>query len=134
MTTINETLAREILDRLTRVEAATAENGRRIDDTNQRITELGNLLLEAIRQVSERNAEAIRQVSERNAEAIRQNAEAIAQAREESREANAQAREENRATNARIDRLAARVDRLFYAIIGVGAAVVATLAATQFAM
>ena len=123
MTTINETLAREILDRLTRVEAATSENGRRIDDTNKRIddtnhriTETTNLLLEAIRQVSERSAEA------------------IAQVREENREANAQAREENRATNARIDRLTARVDRLFYAIIGVGAAVVATLAATQFAM
>ena len=127
MTTVNETLAREILDRLTRVEAATAENGRRIDETNQRITEQGNLLLEAIRQVSERNAEAIAQARE-------ESREANAQAREENRATNAQAREESREANARIDRLTARVDRLFYAIIGVGAAVVATLAATQFAM
>ena len=136
MTTINETLAREILDRLIRLESETAANGqriddtnKRIDDTNQRITETTNLLLEAIRQVSQQNAEAIRQNAEairqmgqQNAEAIRQNAEAIEQVRQE-----------NRDTNARLGRLESRVDRLFYAMVGFSVAVVAALVAGQFA-
>ena len=88
-----------------------AANSKRIDDTNQRITETTNLLLEAIRQIGQQNAEAMRQ----NAEAIEQG------------------RQENRDTNTRLGRLESRVDRLFYAMVGFSVAVVAALVAGQFA-
>ncbi len=98
-----------------RAAAEMAAYNRRIDDTNQRIAENVNLLMEVIRETN-------RETNQRITELARQNAE------------------DNKEINDRIDRLEVRVDsmigridKLFYVMIGVGTAVIATLVAGQIA-
>ena len=95
MVTVNETLVREILDRLVSVETLLKthmeETARRFDETNRRIDETNQRITDT-----------------------------------------------NEATNRRIDRmedlydrLNGRIDRLFYTMMGLGAAVIASLVAGQ---
>ena len=91
MTTINEMLAREILDRLIRLETVVLENNRRLEErieaNNQRIEDTN-------RRIDESNREMGR-LSERQ------------------------------------DKLSGRIDKLFYTMLGVAAAVIATLVTGQ---
>ena len=114
MVTVNETLVRQILDRLIRletlVEANQQETNNRIDDVNRRIDDVN-------RRIDDVNA----RIEESN------------------RATNARIEESNNATNARIDRLddrydkiSVRLDRLFYTLIGLGVAIVGALVAGQF--
>ena len=106
MVTTDETLAREILDRLTRLETLAVENSRqineRIDATNQRID---NINLAINQRIDDTNA----RITESNERLARLDA------RMDSMEA----------------RSTSRMDKLFYTMIGLGAAVIASLIAGQ---
>ena len=116
MVTTDETLAREILDRLTRLETLAVENNRqineRIDATNQQLANLSNrvdhlservdLLSERVTRVEERLDQLDKRLD----------------------------RVEDRLERLE-DRSTSRMDKLFYTMIGLGAAVIASLIAGQ---
>ena len=55
MVTVNETLLREILERLVRLETLSVETNRRIDETNQRIVETNQRIVETNQRIVESN-------------------------------------------------------------------------------
>ena len=109
MVTVNENLVRDILERLVRLEtlvgANAEETNRRIDDTNKRIDDTNKRIDETNKRIDETNAR------------ITENTTRIDSLSHQS------ARQ--------FDQLTARIDRLFYTIIGLGAAVIAALVAGQ---
>ena len=92
MVTVNETLVREMLDRLVSVETLLKthmeETARRFEETNQRITEANEATNRRIDRMEDRMED-------------------------------------------RYERLNSRMDRLFYTMIGLGVAVIASLVAGQ---
>ena len=98
-----------------RAAAEMAAYNRRIDDTNQRIAENVNLLMEVIRETN-------RETNQRITDLARQNAEG-------SKEIN----DRIDRLEVRVDSMIGRIDKLFYVMIGVGTAVIATLVAGQIA-
>ena len=110
MVTIDETLAREILDRLMRLETLAVENNRqineRIDATNARITEIHERMIRL--------------------ETRMDSLEARMHERLESSEARQISRMDTQDA-----RNTSRMDKLFFTMIGLGAAVIASLVAGQ---
>ena len=90
-------------------EALTQRYDAQMAASNQRVTDVMNLLMESIRQTNER-------ISETN-----QRIDTAAQ----------DSKEEFARLHRRLDRVDSRIDKLFYVMIGVGAAVIATLVAGQ---
>ena len=116
MTTINETLAREILDRLTRLEAESAATATRIDDTNKRIDETNARITETNMRITESNAETNARIAESNTRIA---------------ENNARIDDLTHASTRNFDRLTSRMDKLFYTIIALSTAVIVSLVTGQ---
>ena len=106
MVTVNETLVREMLDRLISVETLLKthmeETARRFDETNRRIDETNQRITETNQRITETNEATNRRID----------------------------RMEDRMED-RYERLNSRMDRLFYTMIGLGVAVIASLVAGQ---
>ena len=113
MTTINESVAQEILERLTRLEALVVahqeETNRRLDDVNRQFGEVNQRFGEVNRRIDETN----QRIDETNRR-VDQRVDRL----------------EDRVEN--LDaRMTSRMDKLFYTMIGLGAAVIASLVAAQ---
>ncbi len=99
MVTVSETLLREILDSLIRLETEGRATNQRIEDTNRRIEDTNRRIEDTNKRIDDTNS----RIDETN--------------------------ERIGATNLTVDRLSGRVDKLFYTLVALGAGVIAALTA-----